>query len=131
MKKALIIIFGSLVCLVIAIVVLVGVMQKNLEKLTTQEIGDVNITEVPDGTYRGEYSVFPVIVKVDVTVASGAITEIIIVEHQNGQGGPAEVITGQVVSGQTLDLDLIAGATYSSKVILLAIENALVEQNPS
>jgi uncharacterized protein with FMN-binding domain len=131
MKKALIIIFGSLACLIVAIVILVNVMQKSLDELTTREVGGVNIAEVPDGTYRGECSVFPVIVKVDVTVASGAITEIIIVQHQNGQGAPAEAITNQVISEQTLDLEVISGATYSSKVILLAIENALVEQNPS
>lgn len=131
MKKALIIIIGSFVCLIIAIVVLIGVIQKNLDELTAREVGEINITEVPDGTYRGEYSVFPVIVKVDVTVSSGVITEIVLIEHQNGQGAPAETLIDQVVSSQTLDLEVIGGATYSSKVILLAIENALLEQNPS
>ncbi|MDD4531788.1 MAG: FMN-binding protein [Candidatus Pacebacteria bacterium] len=131
MKKGLIIILGSFVLLIIAVVILVGVMQKSLDELTTRELSEINISEIPDGTYRGECSVFPVIVVVDVTVSSGAITEIVIVKHQNGQGTPAESIIDQVVSSQTLDLEVIAGATYSSKVILLAIENALLEQNPS
>ena len=46
-------------------------------------------------------------------------------EHKNGQGTPAEVIPEKVVETQTLEVDIVSGATYSSKVILKAIENAL------
>jgi len=35
------------------------------------------------------------------------------------------VIVDSVIENQSLDVDAISGATYSSKVILKAIENAL------
>jgi uncharacterized protein with FMN-binding domain len=46
-------------------------------------------------------------------------------EHRNGQGEAAEVIPQMVVDAQSLQVDAISGATFSSKVILLAIEDAL------
>jgi uncharacterized protein with FMN-binding domain len=51
------------------------------------------------------------------------------VKHVNGQGKPAEVITEKVIETQSLQVDVVSGATYSSKVILKAIENALAKDN--
>jgi uncharacterized protein with FMN-binding domain len=58
------------------------------------------------------------------------IKKIEIVRHLNGQGKPAEVIPDRVIEMQSLDVDIISGATYSSKVILKAIENALINEKP-
>jgi len=99
----------------------------NLEYLLTLPIEDVDISEATDGTYTGEYEVFPVKVIVSVTVLDGDITDITILEHQNGQGGDAETIVEDVVSAQSIEVDSIAGATYSSRVILLAIRDALLK----
>jgi uncharacterized protein with FMN-binding domain len=46
-------------------------------------------------------------------------------KHVNGKGTAAESIPETVVEKQTLQVDSVSGATYSSKVILLAIETAL------
>jgi uncharacterized protein with FMN-binding domain len=62
-----------------------------------------------------------------VTVKDHAISTIQLTEHNNGQGQPAERITDDVLAAQTLDVDVVAGATYSSKVILKAIETALTQ----
>ncbi|MBA7580983.1 hypothetical protein ES708_22882 [subsurface metagenome] len=53
------------------------------------------------------------------------IAGIELVKHRSGQGAPAEMIASKVVEAQTLEVDVVSGATYSSKVILKAIENAL------
>lgn len=89
------------------------------------EILGVDLAQVPDGTYSGAHSVFPVSVQVNVTVLEHRITDIQLVKHQNGQGGAAEVIPDQVIRAQSLQVDAITGATASSKVILKAIDNAL------
>jgi len=133
MKKRKIIgfsILGLIIVLVIVGIALVNSMQKSLENLITAEVEAVNLSSVPDGTYLGEYGSFPVKVQVRVGMAGGAITEIVILMHQNGQGTPAEVIIDDVITEQSLQVDSIAGATYSSKVILLAIHDALTEQTP-
>ena len=60
-----------------------------------------------------------------VTVNSHRITEIDIIRHDGGRGKDAESITKSVVEYQSLQVDSVAGATYSSRVILRAIEDAL------
>jgi uncharacterized protein with FMN-binding domain len=97
----------------------------NLEKLADMPVADIDLAAIPDGTYAGQYTCFPVAVEVEVTVADHAITDIVLVKHQNGQGGAAEVLPERVVAAQSLRVDTVSGATYSSKVILKAIEDAL------
>lgn len=100
-------------------------MESNLEGLLQLDIMDVDLTLIADGTYIGEYSALPVSAKVGVTIQDHRITNIDLLEHSNGQGAGAEVIPSIVVDKQTLQIDTISGATYSSKVILKAIEIAL------
>lgn len=103
-------------------------LAENLEGLKTLEIHDVDLNTVDDGRYIGFYGSFPVDAKVEVIVASHRITGINLLEHGNGQGGNAEVIPGRVVEAQSLEIDSVSGATYSSHAILKAIENALVSK---
>ncbi|TYB94365.1 MAG: FMN-binding protein, partial [Kosmotoga sp.] len=53
--------------------------------------------------------------------------DIELIEHNHGRGEAAEVIPEKVVEAQSLKVDIITSATYSSKVILKAIENALLK----
>ena len=86
---------------------------------------DINISDIPDGVYVGEYDVDFIYAKVEVTVQSGEITNINILEHRHERGKTAEVITDSIVDEQKIDVDAISGATNSSIVIKKAVENAL------
>lgn len=88
-------------------------------------IKDVNLEKVKDGTYKGEYKNFPVKVVVSVKVKNHQITEIKIKKHRKGKEEKAEAIIEDVIQAQSLEVDVISGATMSSKCILKAIENAL------
>lgn len=88
-------------------------------------ISEPDISAISDGVYTGEYDVDFIYAKVEVTVQSGKITAIGILEHRNGRGGPAESIVDEILTKQKLDVDSISGATNSSIVIKKAIENAL------
>ena len=88
-------------------------------------IGEVDLAAVPDGTYSGFADVIWVSATVEVTVLDHRITAIKL-DHRHGQGEAAEVITGHVIEAQSLQVDIISGATSSSKVILKAIEEALL-----
>lgn len=88
-------------------------------------IQEVNLSRVADGTYTGEYDVGFVYAKVEVTVAGGAITDVRILEHKNGRGGPAEAVAGAIVHQQRIGVDAVTGATNSSTVLKKAVENAL------
>ena len=96
---------------------------KRAVKETT--FGSLDITEVPDGVYVGEYDVDFVYAKVEVTVQNGVITNIDILEHKNGRGSPAEVVVDRIIEEQKIDVDAVSGATNSSTVIKKAVENAV------
>lgn len=69
-------------------------------------------------------------IKVSVTMDGDKITAVEVLEHGEtaGVGDTAmETIIGQVVEGQSLAVDAVAGATYSSNGIKDAIANALTE----
>ena len=100
-------------------------MESNLEGLLQLDVMDVDLTLIADGAYTGEYSAAPVSAKVSVTIKDHRIESIELIEHNHGQGDGAEIIPSIVVDKQTLQIDTISGATYSSKVILKAIEIAL------
>lgn len=91
---------------------------------------DVNLempelSSVSDGVYRATASVPPVIARVEVSVSSGRITGFRVRRHLTGQGRAAEVLAERIVAMQTVQLDAVTGATYSSKAILKAGEKAL------
>lgn len=127
------------VILLIILVLIIGVfitgamikssIESNLEQLTSLTISDIDLSTLEDGTYKGSYKVFPIDVEVRVTMENHRIAGIDLVKHTNGQGASAEIIPGKVVDAQSLEVDAVSGATYSSKVILKAIENALIGAN--
>lgn len=129
MKRKTIIIIAIVVALIAGIAItariVIGNIESNLEELKYLKIEEVDLSTIKDGTYSGEYSALPVSAKVRVTVEAHQIKDIELIEHMNGQGSGAEVIPATVVEKQTLQIDTVSGATYSSKVILKAIENAL------
>ena len=88
-------------------------------------IGDVDLSTIPDGTYSGSHEAVWVGATVEVTVRDHRITEIKL-DHRHGQGEAAEVIPDKVIEAQSLQVDTVSGATSSSKVILKAIEKALL-----
>ncbi len=88
--------------------------------------GSIDISDIPDGVFVGEYDVDFIYAKVEVTVQNGLITNIDILEHKNGNGSPAEMVTDRIIEEQKIDVDAVSGATNSSIVIKKAVENALM-----
>ena len=124
----------KVVLLVIMLLLLIGLVwgiiylksvtdYKQAVKETTFE--EINISDISDGVYIGEYDVNFIYAKVEVTVQNGEITNINILEHRHERGKAAEVITDSIVDEQKIDVDAISGATNSSTVIKKAVENAL------
>lgn len=88
-------------------------------------LNDLQLDNIDDGIYIGEYALSPVKVKVEVAIENHRVEKIEILEHQKGIGKKAEKITGDVVNNQSLNVDVVSGATVSSKVILKAVDNAV------
>ncbi len=90
-------------------------------------INNPDMKTIMDGSYTGEYEAGPVKVKILVSVTNHTITMIKILEHRTGFGKKAEKLTNIIVEKQSLNVDVISGATLSSKVILKAVESALLK----
>lgn len=90
---------------------------------------DIDVSSVADGTYIGSCDVGYIYAKVEVTVESGKITDINLLEHNNERGKKAEKITDTIKEKQSVTVDTVSGATNSSKVIQRAIYNALSNNN--
>ncbi len=95
------------------------------EKVANTEINEVDLSTIENGTYEGFYDCYLVKARVNVSVSDHKITDIEIVEHENGRGEAGEQVVPKVMQKQRLKVDTISGATASSKIILKAIELAL------
>ena len=86
---------------------------------------EIDIADVSDGIYIGEYDVNFIYAKVEVTVEDGEIVSINILEHRHERGKAAETVIEKIIEEQKIDVDAVSGATNSSTVIKKAVENAL------
>ncbi len=104
-------------------------MKAMTDSIGTLTIGRVDVAAVRDGDYEGSQDNGAVTARVAVTVRGGKITAIKVLDHRHGPGKnhDAGAISDKVVAEQSLQVDAIAGATASSKVVLKAIENALTK----
>lgn len=123
-------IIGIVFVVILGLLTTLGVVFFNQVNAELSGLDDIELTEIDlssteDGTYIGEYNTTVIKVKVSVTVVNHEITSIELIKHDNGQGGGAVDILDDVIENQSVIVDSIAGATYSSKVILLAICDAL------
>ena len=100
-------------------------MREYKRRIAEIQIDNIDLQQVADGEYTGDYDAILVKVQVLVKVTDHRIADIQLLRHDNGRGKAAEVLPGQVIEAQSLEVDTITGATSSSKVILEAIEQAL------
>ncbi len=127
MRRLFKVVFVVIALLLILFIFFYFLIKSNLNNLQSIKISDVDLATSRDGTYTGTFSAIPVEAEVKVTIKDHMIESIEIVRHVNGKGKGAEIIPSKVIEAQSLQVDTISGATYSSKVILKAIENALKE----
>ena len=86
------------------------------------------VAETADGVYEGSGAGLNGQIKVSVTVSGGKITEVKVLEHSETAGisDPAiEKIPAAIVEAQSADVDIVSGATFTSKGIIDAVKNAL------
>jgi len=128
MKKILLILSIIILTIIIAGSIAFNRMNKKLQSLVDIKVRTIDLNFIEDGTYHGTYTVFPVKVVLEVIIKNKKIEDIKIIEHVNGKGKAAENILKHIIEEQMIDVDVIAGATYSSRVIQKAIENALLKK---
>lgn len=86
------------------------------------------------GTYIGVGTGMKGDVKVEVAFSDSAITDIVVKEHTETYGmgygmstTPVEVLPGEIVRTQSLDIDVITGATITCSAIKGAVKDAVIQ----
>ena len=114
-------------------------MIESLRRLFDVVAGDIldlgeketlDITAVPDGTFRGSGEGYAGEIEAAVTVKGGKITAIEIGKHEDKTtylADAVEMVRPQIIDGQTLEveIDTETGATESAAGIISAVESAL------
>lgn len=98
---------------------------------TTQAKGNFDLD---DGIYKGSGTGFAGTVSVSVEIKDKSIVAINILSTQDDEAffNRAKGVIDKIIAGQTLDVDVVSGATYSSNGIIGAVKNALTgEQDTS
>ncbi len=87
---------------------------------------DMEGVEYRDGIYEGEYMQTLVGAKVEVTIRDGRIAEIRYEEYKAGRDRDARtIIPERIIEAQSPNVEIVTGATGSSKVIMNAVQMAL------
>ncbi len=106
--------------------------EKFRDEIEAIQIDDIDLATVGDGIYIGTYDANLIRAEVRVKVHNHRIISIEILEHHHANAEAAEQIIDWIVESQTIEVDGVAGASYSVRVIQAAIINALkkgVSQN--
>ncbi|NOQ23275.1 MAG: FMN-binding protein [Candidatus Aegiribacteria sp.] len=130
MKKKLLIILA----VIIGILIIGGGFfkiryDKMVRTFREERVEAVNLQEIEDGVYSGSFREFLVSVTLDVTVSDNRITDIEIVEQQGGPGYEAEETLERILEAQSPVVDVVSGATGSSRCIMIAVYKALSDKN--
>jgi len=125
MKKKLLIAGGIFLAMILVVFIL---LTNGLSEGANVQIHGIDLTNVADGDYTGEYNFKRWSETAIVSVRNGEIVEI----HADEKNMPDifsdyniyEEIIGRVIAAQNTTVDAVSGATVSSKALIKAIENA-------
>ena len=100
--------------------------QEEHSGVTAAPAEKVDLTDVPDGTYRGEFNLKDeLIYDVYVTIEAQQISRIEVdSEDLAFVKKPAELFE-RVIQAQSVEVDAVSGASASSMILLRAIKDAL------
>ena len=124
MKEMKSILFAFVILLVVF--VLSSCASKEMKQVRNIPINEVDLSNVQDGSYKGDFSYGGFTYEVEVTVKEHRIDNIEILKNRDTKHAKkAEGVVEKVLNAQSLKVDVVTGATTTSKALLKAIENAL------
>lgn len=98
----------------------------NLNRLRNMNIQNPDMSSINDGKYKGEFSDGGGVYKVEIEINNHSISQITMNTDRKSQYVYyARPVTSRIVQKQSLNVDVVTGATTTSKCILKAAENAL------
>lgn len=114
---------GLVLSVLIAIMMLFAFLGK--AEVLRLHIENIDLAQIPDGTYAGSYANYRWSNKVEVQVSGHEIVGITPIQVQSGRESLAQDLTNEIIRLQRSDVDAVSGATASSNGFLKAVEIAL------
>jgi len=132
MKKKILIIIGVVIgVLALGFGIFMIVMAshfKEQEEVRKMPINEIDLLKVSDGNYIGGFSYGNFTYEVEVLVREHQIENIKILKNRDSKHAKkGEGVVDKVMKNQSLGVDVVTGATTTTKALLKAIENALTK----
>ncbi len=128
MKKALRIVLTIFVCFVLIAGGGLFFLSRGLSEVSELAISNIDLTLHEDGLYRGLYDAGRFTNEIEVEVRNNEITRLNILQDVRfSRQDVIDELFDSVIKKQSLDVDIVSGATVTSKAYLKAIENALTQ----
>ena len=106
---------------------------QGMKETLGQKINHIDLSGVSDGTYQGKYEAGRFKMAVQVTVKNHSIAKVDILDFDKSEGMGKKVWEGtygptidKIIESQSPNVDIISGATATTKTLLKAVENTLV-----
>jgi uncharacterized protein with FMN-binding domain len=114
------------VLLIPVFLVLFGCNSAEVKAVRAMPINHINLAQVNDGSYPGSFTYGGFRYEVEVAVTSHQIKNITITKNRTASHAQkAEGVMNRILEQQRNDVDVVSGATTTSKALLKAVENAL------
>jgi uncharacterized protein with FMN-binding domain len=100
--------------------------KSEVQKVRAMEISDVDLGKLEDNTYYGDFTYNNFTYKVSVDIENNIIKDIKVLTNRRSEYTlKAEGVLERIIEKQTPNVDVISGATTTSKAFMKAVENAL------
>jgi len=102
-------------------------VHERVNQIINMEISDVDPSRVPDGDYTGEVPFMRHLYRVKVTVESGRIEKIDVLENgtENEYARKGLGVIPRMIKEQSPRVDAVTGATVTSRALMKCVEKAL------
>jgi len=122
--------FKILLSIVIIFILVSGAglfyLSRGLEEGKNLKVNSVDLSQVNDGIYNGEYNSGRWSNKLEITINNHKITGINVVKDVTfPKDDVTEMLITKVKNNQNTNVDVISGSTVTCKAYLKSIENAL------
>jgi uncharacterized protein with FMN-binding domain len=96
-----------------------------LKETRALQISAVDLSSIPDGTYKGSYESYRWTNSLTVTVENYRITAITPIITQSGREKLVAELSHKIIDAQSSKVDAVSGATASSNAFFKSVEDAL------
>lgn len=104
-------------------------LEKKLSAAKTDSGNNGTTAKLKDGYYEGSARGFKSDIKIGLNIKDGKIESLDVIDHGDDQPffDRAKSLIDTIIAGQSYDVDVVSGATFSSNGIKDAVRNALEE----